>query len=382
MKIALLHDYLNQWGGAERVLHVLAQMFPEADIYTLFYDKEKLTHRFAGNNIKTSFIDHPVVHNNHRLFIPIMPLAARLLKVKNDYDLIISDSAGFAKGFRHSKKTKHICYCHTPLRYAWEPEYITSKYKDLSGGVVGKLASAALSYLKSWDLEASKRPDLMLANSGYIADKIKKYYDIEAQVLHPPIDTKFFSYDPKIKKGKYFLAVGRFMHYKKFDLIIKAFNKLKLPLKVVGDGPESSFLTSMASDFPIEFIKNPSDEELRSLYRSAKALIFPQVEDFGMVAAEAIACGTPVLAYAQGGALEIVEDAKNGLFFSEQTPESLASAVEKFLKKRWDKKKISLSAEKFSADNFKKEFLNIIERVQNPEILRLTDSPPPLGKEK
>lgn len=363
MKVALLHDYLNQWGGAERVLSVLIEMFPDADIYTLFYDKEKLMHRFAGKNIKTSIIDHQIVHKNHRFFIPAMPFAARFLKIKGDYDLIISDSAGFAKGFRHSKKTKHISYCHTPLRYAWEPEYITSKYRDLSEGYLGKLASFGLNYLKAWDLKMSKRPDSMLANSKYIASKIKSYYGIDAQVLYPPIDTDFFSYDPKIKRGDYFLAVGRLMHYKKFDLIIKTFNKLKLPLKVVGGGPESSFLTSLSSDFPIEFIKNPSDEELRGLYRSAKALIFPQVEDFGMVAAEAIACGTPVIAYAQGGALEIVTDSKNGLLFNEQTPESLTTAVEKFLKKKWQRKAISETAQKFSKNTFKEGIMDAIKRT-------------------
>lgn len=365
MRVALVHDYLNQWGGAERVLEVLAQIFPEADIYTLFHDPASTQGKFAGRVAKTSFLDYPIVHKNHRWFIPLMPLAAEFLRIPDKYDLIISATAGFSKGMRLPKGVKHLSYCHTPLRYAWEPDYVKSKLKIKNSKVLRFGLAAVLSYLRSWDLEASRKPHMTIANSEFIAQKIQKYYGLEVPVLYPPIDTKFWNYDPQIRRGDYFLAVGRLMHYKKFDLIVDAFNKLKLPLKIAGSGPEEKFLMSLTAKFPVEFIANPTDIELRDLYRGARALIFPQVEDFGMVAAEAAACGTPVVAFASGGALEIVEDGKTGILFSEQTSEALIAAVEKADQKRWIRKNIAVSAAKFSRKNFEAGIRTAISRLMS-----------------
>ncbi|MEK7462969.1 MAG: glycosyltransferase, partial [Patescibacteria group bacterium] len=307
MRVAIIHDYLNQYGGAERVLESFCELFPDAPIYTLFYDEEKTLGRFKGKKIITSFLDHKYVINNHRLFIPLMPLAVSLMKVDDDYDVVLSSSAGFGKGIRYGKNTIHISYCHTPLRYAWE------HYKYFNWPTYLKILSApAFWYLRIWDKWVSQKPQKLIANSKYIAEKIKNYYKREAEVIYPPVDTEKFFIKKGVRKGDYFLAVGRLMHYKRFDLIIQAFNKLNLPLLIIGTGPELENLKQLVKSSKIEFLTSITDEQLVILYNGAQAFIFPQVEDFGLVAAEAQACGTPVIALNQGGGREIVENGKTG----------------------------------------------------------------------
>lgn len=365
MKIALLHDYLNQYGGAERVLESLIELFPEAPIYTLIYDKEKTGGRFHHCKIKTSLLDFPLSRKYHRAFIPLMPLAAKTLDLGGKYDFIISDSAGYAKGIAyHDCCTPHISYIHTPLRYAWEQsQYLTGLISNFQF----LISKPILNYLKRWDYRAAQKPKVLIANSQFIADKIKKYYNRDAVVIYPPVDTNKFFHDSKfmIHGSNYYLAVGRFLHYKRFDLIIDAFIKLGLPLKIIGSGPEEQKLKIAAkNNNNIEFISFVHNEnELRKLYNGAKALVFPQVEDFGLVAAEAQACGTPVIAYAAGGALEIVKDGETGVFFQEQKPESLISAIEKFKKLKFDRKKIADSTHRFSKENFKKMMYNQIQNL-------------------
>lgn len=357
MRVALVHDYLNQYGGAERVLETLSEIFPEAPIYTLFYNKDKTFNKFEGKIGGTSFLNHDMVIKNHRLFIPLMPMAASRMNLGSDYDLILSSSAGYAKGIRHNGKSFHIAYCHTPLRYAWE----YSRYFNWSPFL--KLLSApAFWYLRTWDRLSGQKPKLLLANSNYIADKLKRYYNRQAEVLYPPVDLKVFYPDLKIKKGGYFLAVGRMIHYKRFDLVIQAFNKLNLPLLVVGDGPELENLKKMARSPKIHFLPFADESELRVLYNGAEALIFPQVEDFGLVAAEAQACGTPVIAYSEGGAKEIVEDGITGLFFHHQAVDELNLAIKKFLLSSFDRNLIRESAKRFSKAKFKNRILSIVKK--------------------
>lgn len=357
MKIALVHDYLNQYGGAERVLETLSEIFPEAPIYTLFYDKENTFGRFDGKVKGTSFLNMKMVIKNHRPFIPIMPLAAAQINLGSEYDLVLSSSAGYAKGIRYNGHTFHISYCHTPLRYAWE----YSRYFNWSPFL--KLASAPVFwYLRLWDRLAGQKPKLLLANSNYIADKLKRYYSRSAEVLYPPVDLKIFYPDPKIKKGGYFLVAGRMIHYKRFDLVIQAFNKLNLPLLVVGDGLELENLKLLTRSAKIHFLPFANEPELRALYNGAEALIFPQVEDFGLVAAEAQACGTPVIAFSQGGAREIVQNGITGLFFDHQNPEAIVLAVKKFLISSFDEKVIRESAKRFSKTKFKNRILSIVKK--------------------
>jgi glycosyltransferase involved in cell wall biosynthesis len=374
MKIALIHDYLNQYGGAERVLEALMEIFPEAPVYTLFYDKEKTLGRFEGRIKKTSFLDFPLVSKNHRFFIPLMPAAANFLQLDSEYDLIISSSAGFGKGisiipnfqFPIPKLPRHIAYIHTPLRYAWEPHYINLKFKNQKSKLRNIFLNPILSYLKHWDYRAGQKPDVLIANSNYIAGKIKDYYGREAEVVYPPVDTTRFFYEKKSGIPNYYLAVGRMLPYKRFDLVIDAFAKLSLPLKIVGSGPEEKKLKAKSSKLKadnIEFLLFVDDDELRRLYSGAKALIFPQIEDFGLVAAEAQACGCPVIAFGEGGAREIVKDGITGVLFHNQTADALAGAVKKFQTLSFDKKVIQKSAQRFSKENFKKRILALAKSV-------------------
>lgn len=370
LKVALVHDYLNQYGGAERVLECLAEMFPDAPIYTLFYDKKLMRGRFKDRVIFTSFLDNLLVRRNHRWFIPFFPAAAERLNLKSKYDLIISDSAGFAKGVRHNRGI-HISYMHSPLRYAWEPERYL---ENLLPKRIIKMAKPILRYLRRWDYEAAQKPLVVLANSRYIADKISDYYDRPASVLYPPVDNKVFFLDSAQERSEhiprefdhYYLAFGRMIHYKKFDLVIEAFNTLGLPLLIAGVGKHKKTFEKAVKSTKIKILPgHVGDEELRKIVSGAKALIFPQVEDFGLVAAEAISCGTPVIAYAEGGAKEIIEEGKNGIFFKKQHPESLIKAVKMFENHSFDRKEVQASARKFSKENFKRKFSEIIQKHIN-----------------
>lgn len=361
MKVAIAHDYLNQYGGAERVVEVLCEMFPGAPIYTLLYDKQKTFSYFKNKKIHASFLNRlQFAKNHHRLFIPFLPLVQHSLNLKKKFDLIVSSSASYAKGIRHSGGF-HICYCHTPIRYAWEENYLDG-YAAFRNPISKIVTKPARAWLRWWDKRAAKNVDIFLANSNFIADKIKKYYNREAVVLYPPVDTSIFYRDENISQGNYYLMVGRMLHYKRFDLGIEAFNRLGLTLKIIGGGSELNKLKAIAKS-NIEFLPFLKDvSKLRKIYNGAKALIFPQVEDFGLVAAEAQACGLPVLAYQDGGAKEIIIDGKTGLFFNKQTPEAVVSAVNKFQAQSFLREAISANAARFSKENFKKKFLEILNQ--------------------
>jgi len=353
MKVALVHDYLNQYGGAERVLECLMEMFPDAPIYTLLYDEQKTNRRFIGKDIKTSFLDFKLAHNHHRWFIPLMPLAMRMMKINESYDLIISATAGFAKGIGHSKKTRHFCYCYTPLRYAWEPEYLISKFEIRNSKFLQIISKPILNYLRKWDFKIAQKPEKMVTLSNFIAQKIKNNYRRDVEVLYPPLDIKKFFYNPEQKIENYYLAAGRLIHYKNFHIIIEAFNRLGLPLKIVGSGPELENLKKISRpniDF-LGFVQ--SDNEMRRIYGAAKGFIFASVEDFGLVMAEAQACGTPVIALAEGGALEIVYSDKTGVFFDKPDTNSLIQAISHFREINFNRKAISQAMNKFSGERFK-----------------------------
>lgn len=350
MKVALVHDYLNQFGGAERVFLSLAKIFPAAPIYTLFYEPAVFEKHLKGREIRTTFLDHPFIRRRHRLFIPLFAKAAGSINLGDEFDFIISDSAGWAKGIKYNRG-KHVAYIHTPLRYAWEPdEWLATLFPK----ALVKLAAPVIHYLRSWDKHASKKPDVILANSHYTAGKIKKFYGREAAVLHPPVWSEMFYPDLNPGKEDYFVAFGRLIHYKRFDLIVKAFNKLGLPLKIIGSGPEESKIKELIQSPKIEMLGEVKDENLlRRIISDSQALIFPQVEDFGLAAAETLACGTAVIAYAGGGALEMVEEGVNGVFFNEQTEGSLIAAVKRFQEMEFEQEAITQTAKKFSETNFR-----------------------------
>ena len=354
MKVAILYDYINQYGGGERVLNTFLEVFPNSDLYTVFHDKN--TNIINKNiKIKTSFLDNGIVHKNHRIFIPLLPIAANSIKIKDNYDLIISITASYAKGISYNHKTKHISYCFTPLRYAFEEEYIPGKlgYKNK---YIKHLINPVKNYLKNWDYKMAQKPDKIFTLSSLTQNRIKKYYHRDSEILIPGVDTKTFY--PDLQKPKsYYLAAGRLMHYKKFDLIIKTFNKLKLPLKIVGSGPELKRLSRLNTSPNTSFLTSPqSDYSLRLLHSHAKALIFPQIEDFGLVALESLACNTPVIAYNKSGIKDIIQENINGTLIEEQTEEEIIKAIQKIENISTDN--IYKTVSHLSLDNFKENIKN------------------------
>lgn len=359
MRVALVHDYLDQFGGQERVLLQLMKLFPEAPIYTLLYEPKTMEGYMNGRQIKTSILDSPLVRRYHRLFIPFLGHAAQTLNLKDRYDLIITNTMGFVKGVRY-KSGVHIAYNHAPLRYAWEPHTYLG---DMFPKFMIYAGMPAIRYVRRQDKRFSQRPDYMLANSKHIADKIKEFYGREATVINPPIEDHIFNFDPEVKKEDYYLTFGRIIHYKKFPLVIRAFGKLGLPLKVVGSGPDERAVKEAARGCTnVEILPfTRTDENLRDIIRKARAAIMPQLEDFGLSTVEAIACGTPVIGYNRGGTAEIIKQGINGLLFDNQNEEGLADAVRKFERLQFNPKIVSDTAKDYSSANFRKKFSKVVE---------------------
>jgi glycosyltransferase involved in cell wall biosynthesis len=366
MKVALVHDHLAQDGGAEKVLKVFAEMFPEAPIFTLLCDQKNADKYYRGRNIQTSIIQRlPGGIKHYQWYMPFMPMAVEFFDLSN-YDLVLSDSASFAKGVITKPETLHIDYCHTPTRYLWSDthSYINElKYNKW----FKKLISLALNYVRIWDKLAADRVDLFIANSETVRRRISKYYKADSTVIFPPVDTEKFSLDArlddeKLKAEKYFLCGCRLAPYKRIDLVIEAFKQLPdKKLKIFGDGVDETRLKKMAENCAnIEFTGRVDDQFLGKLYRNAQAYIHPQEEDFGIIAVEAMAAGAPVIAYRRGGAEETIIEGQTGVFFDEQSVEALKKAVSSFDRSKFDIKIIRAQAEKFSTDNFKKNISEFI----------------------
>lgn len=341
-------------------MSALCELFPRAHIFTLIYDEALTGRAFADRTIHTSFIQKiPLAGKYHRVLPMLMPLAVEQFDLSG-YDLVISNSASFAKGVITKTHTKHISYCMTPTRFLWDDSH---KYVEefQQPWLVRKLTPLLLSYLRVWDLEASRRPDQFIAISNFISQRIKKYYQRESAVIYPPVNTSKFQISKKI--DDYFLMVGRLVPYKRFDLAVRVFNELGWPLKIIGDGPQRKFLQKIAQK-NIEFLGLISDYRLPEYYSRTKALIFPQEEDFGMVVVEAMASGRPVVAFRGGGSLETVREGENGIFFDEPTEKSLFEALERFNPFDFDPQKIKARATLFDKAIFKEKFLTAISKDQ------------------
>ena len=352
--MALVHDYLNQYGGGERVLGTFCEMFPRAPIFTLLYD-EKLTGRaFSDRQIHTSFLQKiPGAKHYHRWLPMLMPLAVEQFDF-SAFDLVISNSSSFAKGIITKPSARHLSYCLTPTRFLWDDSH---KYLDefQQSGLIKKFTPLFLNYLRIWDQEASARPDQLVAISNFVRERIKKYYQRDSLVVHPPVNTNKFKIYEEI--GDYFLMIGRLVPYKRFDLAITAFNELGWPLKIIGDGPQKKILQKMAKK-NIEFLGLVSDYQLPAFYAQARAVIFPQEEDFGIVPVEAMAAGRPVIAWRAGGSLETIKEGKSGLFFDEQTSESLLAVLKKFNPLDFDPQEIKAGAALFDKEIFKEQWIS------------------------
>jgi len=357
MKVALLHDYLNQAGGAERVLLALTELFPEAPIYTLIHDPKKLA-GFEDKDIRTSFLQKlPLASSKIRWYLPLMPTAVEQINL-NDYDVVISSTSALIKGVITHPETLHICYCHTPTRYLWSEAHSYAK-EIKEGKLVKHFLPFILNRLRTWDQLAAQRVNHFIANSNFVAKRIKNYYNRESTVIYPPVDTENFYISPDL--GNYYLVISRLKPYKKVDLVIKAFNKLNLPLKIIGTGEEENKLKKMARS-NIEFLGAISEEQKRDYLSKCIALIHPQEEDFGITVVEAMASGRPVIAYAAGGALETVIDNQTGKLFDEQSWEALIDTIIKFKSSEYNPQTIKQSAEKFNIKHFYQSMKDFVEK--------------------
>ncbi|MEI6587812.1 MAG: glycosyltransferase [Candidatus Moraniibacteriota bacterium] len=361
MRIALAHDYLVQCGGAEKVLECFCELFPYAPIYTIVYDEKLMHGMFKGKNIKTSYLQKiPFAPTRHRIFPPLMPMAIEQFDF-SQYDIVLSDSSAYAKGIITGPETLHICYMHTPMRYAWDDchKYTTDFYFPT---FIKKMVPFFMNYIRVWDRFSADRPNKIIANSNFIARRIVKYYKRDSLVINPPITLSNFYISDKTEG--YFLMVGRFMAYKRFDIAIEAFNKLKLPLKILGRGPELKRLKKIAGP-NIEFLGRVSDKELSRCFSRCRAFIFPQEDDFGIVAIEAMASGRPLIAYRGGDIPEHIEEGKTGIFFENQTPQDIIEAVERFRDNDYDPNYIREKVSKFDKKFFKEK----IKKYINQELI-------------
>ena len=359
-KVALAHDHLNQFGGAEQVLSALHQLYPQAPIYTLLYNEVLTGDAFKNCDIRTSFIQKlPASQKLFKWYLSLMPAAVENLDL-SDYDLVISSCSALIKGLVLKPDTKHICYCHSPTRYLWSDTHQYAEELE-QPWFVKKLLPMVLTKLRLWDQIAAQRVDYFIANSKYVARRIAKYYRRPSTIIYPPVPLDNFKATDEI--DDYYLVVSRLRPYKRVDLAIRAFNKLGMPLKIIGVGEQYTELKKIAKD-NIEFVGQASEQEKAHYLARCRALIFPQEEDFGITAVEALASGRPVIAYAKGGAMEIIADGISGKFFTEQSWEALADAVIRFDYKSFDGSKLRQAAEKFSSQRFGDELSDFMSKLK------------------
>ncbi len=358
MKVALVHDYLNQMGGAERVVLALHEIFPDAPIYTSIYDPQRVDPTFQKMDIRTSFMQKfPGVTKHHQPYLPFYPFAMESLDLRG-YDLVLSSSSAFGKGVITRPETMHICYCHTPMRWCWNyDEYVE---REQLGSTARKVLPFLITGLRIWDQTSAMRVDHFIANSPVVAERIQKYYRRDAIVIPPPVEASRFPFDSAIESEDYFLTLSRLIPYKRVDLAIEACNELHLPLVVIGSGRDLDRLKRLAGP-TIRFMGRLSDEDVLHYLAHCRAFLSLNEEDFGITPLEAQASGRPVLAYGAGGALTSVVDGVTGTFFAEQTVESLTTALASFDEHTYDPTVIRNHALEFDMPRFKRRILQFVE---------------------
>ena len=360
MRSAIVHDWLlTEAGGGEKVLKAIHQLFP-SPIFTLVKSVEGLKGSYFEHlDIFSSFLQKfPRAEKKYKSYLPFFPLAIEHFDLST-YDLILSSSHCVAKGVITSPDQTHICYCHTPMRYAWDLMHEYLKQSNLERGIKGFFAKLILHYLRGWDVHSSHRVDHFVANSAYIARRIEKFYNRKAEVIYPPVDLTHFQKENK--KGDYYLASSRLVPYKRVDLIVEAFAKMPdKRLIVIGDGPEMKKVRAHAKK-NIELLGYQNDEVLKTHMQKAKGFVFAAVEDFGIMPVEAMASGTPVIAFGKGGVLETVVEGETGIFYREQSAPAIMNAIEVFETMEFDASKCRKRAEFFSPDRFNRQFSTFVE---------------------
>lgn len=368
MKVALVHELLTMKGGAEKVLRVLASMFPDAPIYTFLYNEQKLGDWFPKDRVRTSILQKRITLSsslafNHHLYLNKFPAAAEAWDF-SEFDLVISSSSAFAHGIITNGNPKHLCYVHSPARYLYDRTY--DVLQRAGSGVLGPIRKHYLERtfhkLRTWDTEAAARPDALIAASKEVQRRIELYWDRTSDVIHPPIDDTWLHQKPmnQSTNKQYFLVVSTLARYKRIDLAIEACNQLKVPLVIAGDGLDRSRLEKLAGP-TMTFVGYQNDAQLKQHYTGARALIFPGDEDFGLTPIEANACGTPVIAFKSGGALETMIEGETGAFFDQPTAENLAQTLKNFDHKKYSTQKCISNAQKYRASTFVQQMYSKID---------------------
>jgi glycosyltransferase involved in cell wall biosynthesis len=359
LKIAIVHDYLNQYGGAERCLEVFHSLFPKAPIYTLVYKKEALP-QYADWDIRPCFLQSlPLIQKHYKYFFPLFPFAVRTFDFKK-YDCVLTISHAWVKGIK-KRKAKHICYCLTPVRYAWDlyDEYLKHEY-------IPKLFKVIMPFLgwclRTWDKAQARKVDSFISISDTVKTRVKKFYGRDSTVIYPPADLSYYTIDSNVTREDFYITVSRFKAYKRIDLIVEAFKKMNKPLVVIGSGTEYESLKRRAGALT-RFETTLSDTQVRDYYRRARGFVFAGVEDFGLVNVEAEACGLPVIAYNEGGASEVVVDGKSGVLFNEQTVEGVIKGIQRFESLSFDPCLVRECALKFDRKEFEKQIIAFIEHT-------------------
>lgn len=361
MKKALIHDWYYTRAGGEKVVHSITNIWNDFDHFALidFLNEEDRNFILKGKKAKTTFIQNlPTVKNDHRKFLQLFPKAIKSIDLEG-YDLVISSSSSIAKWVKTDKNQLHICYCHSPMRYAWDLQKQYIEALSSKNPLFKTYVKWVLKKMQKHDLESNKNVDFFVANSEYIADRIKRIYNRNSVVIYPPVEIEKFELHHQ--KQDYYLAASRLVSYKKIDVIVEAFNQMpEKKLLIIGKGPEGYKLQKMANN-NIQFLGHVTDKELKNKMQNAKAFIFASEEDFGIITVEAQSCGTPVIAFNKGGSAEIVIDNQTGLFFEDQTPASIIKKVQQLEKMYFDSNLIRKNAERFSKARFEKELKQFVE---------------------
>ncbi len=357
-RVAIVADYLNQHGGAEWLVAVLHTMFPKAPVFTPIFDRESLWPEIADADIRASWMQRlPGLKHHYRKYFLLYPLAIEGFDL-TEYDLVLSSSCAFGKGARARPDAFHVCYCHTPARFVWDYEnYVRRERLGLASRF---FLPPLVRIMKDWDLKTATRPDLYLANSNTVAARIRDYYGRQATVVGGPVNCRRFHAAARLEP--YFLVVSRLVPYKRIDLAVEAFNRLGLPLRIIGDGPDRAVLERSAGP-NIHFLGQAADSEVERMLGECQALVFPGIEDYGLAPLEANASGRPVVAFRGGGTLDTVVDGETGLLFEEQTPESVMEAVERSAIVRWDSDALRRHAWRFDVSAFRERLFGILAEV-------------------